>query len=193
MNTRVEHTAFDSRYLSAEDRDPWSYASSPYERQKYRRTLGALPSRRFARALEAGCSIGVFTTLLAERCDELVAVDFSEPALAEARRRTAGLAGVEVLRRDLPAEMPAGPFDLIVFSEVLYYWSSELVLDALRRSETALRPAGSLLVVNWRGEDREAPLDGDGVHALIATETTLRHAHSEAHAAYLIDRWDGDE
>ena len=120
----------------------------------------------------------------------MIAADFSEPALVEARRRTAALTNVTVSKRHLPEEIPDGPFDLVVCSDILYYWSRELVLDALRRFESDLRPGGSLLVVDWRGDDPDAPLDGDAVHALLAGETTLAHAHSEAHEGYLIDRWD---
>ena len=70
--------------------DPWGFETSTYERSKYERTLGVLGNRRFRRALEVGASIGVFTEMLAPRCDELLAVDASERAVAAARERLAG-------------------------------------------------------------------------------------------------------
>ena len=107
--------------LYAHDPDPWRFASSEYERDKYTATLAALPPRRFARAFEIGCSIGVLTRHLAERCDALLGADVAEGALAQARERCAGLFHVKLSRMVVPQDWPDGRFDLIVFSEVLYY------------------------------------------------------------------------
>jgi len=106
--------------LYAESNDPWNFETSEYERNKYRRTLEVLGERHFESALEAGASIGVFTEMLAGRCDELLAVDVSERAVVTARKRLSGRKHVVVERRTLPEEMPGGPFDLIVASEILY-------------------------------------------------------------------------
>ncbi|HST73796.1 MAG TPA: SAM-dependent methyltransferase [Acetobacteraceae bacterium] len=92
---------FDRIY--AADADPWKFTTSRYERKKNAATLAALGDRRFA-ALEIGCSIGVSTRLLAWRCEALLAVDVAEAALADARRRCAGLPGVRIKRRQVPGE-----------------------------------------------------------------------------------------
>ena len=84
---RLERAYFDDLYLR--DPDPWDFATSDYERDKYADSLAALGDRRFGRALEAGCSIGVFTQALARVARELVAVDVSAAAVAAARERTA--------------------------------------------------------------------------------------------------------
>ncbi len=67
--------------LYVRDPDPWRFATSGYERDKYAATLAALPNRRFASGFEVGCSIGVLTRQLAERCDALLAADGSPTAL----------------------------------------------------------------------------------------------------------------
>ena len=41
--------------------DPWNFAASAYEAEKYRTTLRLLPRARYRNACELGCSIGVFT------------------------------------------------------------------------------------------------------------------------------------
>ncbi len=157
------------------------------ERRKYRRTLSYLPGRT-GRTLELGCSIGVFTALLAPRCDRLVAVDFSPTALDRARRRLGDAENVELQRRRLPEEMPEGPFDTIVCAEVLYYWSAGLVRDGLRRMEGALAPGGTLLNVHWRHPDRRRELDGDDVHAILQAESSLPQDASQSCPDYLLDR-----
>jgi SAM-dependent methyltransferase len=174
--------------LARESDDPWSYATSDYEQRKYRLTLAYLPERT-GRTLELGCSIGVFTAMLAPRCDHLVAVDFSPTALERARRRVAGIGQVELHERRLPEEMPAGPFDTIVCAEVLYYWSADLVADGVRRMEAALAPGGTLLAVHWRHPDPRRELTGDDVHAIFDEVTSLVLDASRTAPDYLLDRW----
>ncbi|RYI86437.1 MAG: hypothetical protein EON47_22590, partial [Acetobacteraceae bacterium] len=75
-------TYFDALYAATPD--PWAFASSDYEREKYAATLAALPRPHYARVLEIGCSIGVLTRMLAGRGDAVVALDVAETALAAA-------------------------------------------------------------------------------------------------------------
>ena len=72
--------------LYATNIDPWKFASSEYEREKYAQTLAALPEASYGRALEVGCSIGVLTYQLASRCQYLLAVDAARAPLEEARQ-----------------------------------------------------------------------------------------------------------
>jgi SAM-dependent methyltransferase len=174
--------------LATESDDPWDYATSAYEQDKYRRTLEALPAQT-GRTLELGCSVGVFTALLAPRCESLLAVDFSPTALERARPRLDGIANVELGCRTLPEQTPEGPFETIVCAEILYYWSPALVRYGLARLESALAPGGVLLAVHWRGSDPRRELDGDDVHRILRNETRLRWEAGEETPDYLLDRW----
>ena len=185
MSERLDREYFEELYTTSPD--PWNFETSDYERAKYRRTLDVLGDRRFRRALEAGASIGVFTQMLARLCDELLAVDVSERAVAAARERLRGLEHVRVERRTLPEEMPEGPFDLILASEVLYYFPREEMLAMLDAFETILAPGGALLAVHWRRETRTYPLQGDEVHGLLVAHTTLTLTESVAEPDYRLD------
>jgi SAM-dependent methyltransferase len=181
--------------LAREREDPWSYATSEYEQGKYRTTLDYLPERT-GRTLELGCSVGVFTAMLAPRCERLTAVDFSPTALERARRRIEETPGVdadrvELLRRRLPEETPEGPFDTIVCAEVLYYWSADLVREEMRRMEAALAPGGTLLLVHWRHPDPRRDLTGDDVHEIAEETSALALDASLTGPDYLLDRWTG--
>jgi SAM-dependent methyltransferase len=177
--------------LYREREDPWDLATSDYERRKYAATMAALDGRGYARGLEVGCSIGTLSELLAERCDRLLAVDCAPTAVARARARLAGVPGVRVERRCLPEEQPPGEFDLIVCSEVLYYWSPPLLREALGRLRAALAPGGSLLAVHWRGPTRHYPLDGDDAHAILLEEwSDAAHALRLVCPRYRLDRLD---
>ena len=185
MNERLGREYFEGLY--AESEDPWNFEVSEYEQNKYARTLASLGDRTFRRALEAGASIGVFTEMLADRCDELIAVDVSERAVAVAQRRLSGRDHVRVERRTLPEQMPEGPFDLIVASEVLYYFPREEMLTLLSSFEDELAPGGVLLTVHWRRKTETYPLQGDEVHELLVEHTRLLNTQTITEPDYRLD------
>ena len=175
---------FDALY--AEHGDPWAFATSPYEAAKYAATLAALPRPRYRQALEIGCSVGVLTEQLARPCEHLLAVDVSEAALAQARERCASVPGVRFERRALPAEMPEGPFDLIVLSEVAYYWSEADFREARRALARVAAPGAHLLLVHYTGETNY-PLTADAVHDAFGSDSEWAVAASDRAASYRLD------
>lgn len=188
MRSRMSAEYFEELYRA--DPDPWDLATSDYERAKYAETVAAVERRR-GRALEVGCSIGVLTAALAPWCDHLLAVDSSAHAVEAARRRLAGAPGVRVERRALPHDMPEGPFDLIVCSEVLYYWDAAGLAALWHDLRAALGPGGSLLAVHWRGPVRHYPQGGDEVHdALRADPGDLTVGLSLTRPRFRLDRFD---
>ena len=154
--------------LYARDPDPWQFATSEYERDKYAATLDALPPGRYARALEVGCSIGVLTRQLAATCDELVAIDVSSIALHRAETRCEDQPWVQFAQLDVRDEWPDGEFDLIVFSEVLYYLGLDGIRTAARRSLERLAPGGAIVLVNWNGTTDGACTGDDAANLFIA-------------------------
>ena len=173
--------------LYRDDPDPWGMETSAYEGAKYDATLAALPRERFGRGLEVGCSIGVLSMRLAERCDRLLALDVSEGALARARGRP-GAERVDWRRAEVPGGWPAGRYDLIVLSEVLYFLEPDEVRALAELAARDLSPGGALVLVNWLGAcDRT--LDGEGAARLFtdAARPGLRVAHGTRRPLYRID------
>jgi SAM-dependent methyltransferase len=133
------------------DSDPWKMRTSDYERDKYRETLAMLPPRRFRRALEVGCSIGVLTGLLAEHCELLLAIDVDDLPLREARATCRDRPNVVFEKRVVPGEWPQGSFDLVVFSEVLYFLDQHDIEAAARRTISSASADACVVLVNWLG------------------------------------------
>jgi len=177
-------TYFESIYVAAED--PWSFASSAYEAEKYDRSLSVLRSR-YVRALEIGCSIGVFTQRLAARCDELVALDISAQAVLRARDRCAGLEHVHVARAEFPAQCPDGQFDLITCCEVGYYWSDADLAAARDRIAGALVTGGDLLLVHFLPKVDDYVRDGDDVHEAFLADARFRRVDRARAERYRLD------
>jgi len=180
---------FDQVYEA--NRDPWNFETSPYEREKYAATLAALPRPHYPEAFEIGCSLGVLTAQLAPRCSHLLAVDVSEAALAQARSRCAELRQVEIRLMQVPDEFPAQRFDLILLSEVGYYWSPDDLARAADKLIAALPPGGQLLLVHWTPPVHDYPLTGDDVHEFFLAKATdagpLRPLTGQRHEKYRLD------
>jgi SAM-dependent methyltransferase len=176
---------FNAKY--AQDDDPWGFASSPYELEKYRTSIAELPRDTYEHCLEIGCSIGVFTEMLAYRCNRLLAVDISEIAVQRARIRCRNLDHVKVATCDIPAEFPDGKFDLIVLSEVGYYWASVDLIKARHTIIEHLTPGGQLLLVHWTLPIDDAPLTGDDVHDLFVAAPELDRVGCRREPTYRLD------
>ncbi|MCZ4098513.1 methyltransferase domain-containing protein [Streptomyces sp. SID13666] len=151
MSTAASY--FDDMYRGSDD--PWKLASRWYEQRKYDLTLAALPRARYRSGFEPACSVGELTTLLADRCDALLACDRVASAVGTAQRRTAHLPQVTVRQLVLPRQWPAGTFDLVVLSELLYYFDPSDLSQLLDRTVGALEPAGTLVTVHWNHPVRE--------------------------------------
>jgi SAM-dependent methyltransferase len=167
----LDPSYFRDRYASSAD--PWGLAERWYEARKYALTVALLPRQRYGAAFEPGCSIGVLTAQLAPRCDRLLACDAVPDAVAAARSRAAGLPGVRVERLVIPGEWPPGAFDLIVLSELLYYFDDADLGQVLGLGIGSLRPGGQILAVHWRHPAPDHPRTGDEVHEALAADPGL--------------------
>lgn len=188
MNT-LSQTYFDDVYRANED--PWNFTTSEYERDKYEDTINSLGRNHYKNAFEIGTSIGVLTAQLAQRCDRLLTVDASELPLKQARERLKNTPNVTILQMAVPDQFPDGMFDLILVSEVAYYWSMEDLQKAQQLMVEHLQPGGQLLLVHWTPNVHDYPLTGDEVHdqflAIARDGQPLRHLHGHRKETYRLD------
>lgn len=180
--------AFEGRYAAAAD--PWCFATSPYEVGRYEAIIEQLGPDRFGTAYEPACAEGVLTERLAPRCDRLLSVDVSPTAIERASDRCAALPNVEV-RVGSITDPPPGDLDLVVMSEVGYYFALvelDLIIASLA---DALAPAGLLVACHWRGHSDDHRLHGSEVHARLETQLDgrLRHRSHRVEPGYLLDSW----
>ncbi|MGD0243649.1 MAG: SAM-dependent methyltransferase [Streptosporangiaceae bacterium] len=176
---------FDGMYAAAAD--PWGFEERWYERRKYAISLAMLPRERYRAAFEPGCSIGVFARLLAPRCDALLSCDLAATAVEAAAARTSALPQVRVEQRDIPGQWPAGRFDLIVLSEVLYYFGDHDLEQVLKLAAASLEPDGTLLAVHWRHPVAEYPRSGDDVHRALGAQPGLARLAVHAEPDFLAE------
>ncbi|MBB4079211.1 LmbE family N-acetylglucosaminyl deacetylase/SAM-dependent methyltransferase [Lewinella aquimaris] len=179
---------FDRVY---DDRDdPWNFETSAYEHGKYAATIAALPRDRYPSGFEIGCSIGVLTELLADRCDKLLSVDTSEAPLARARARLAGRPEVEFRQMIIPEEYPTASFDLVVLSEVGYYWGYEDLYRSIDLIQQGINRGGDLILVHYTPYVPDYPLTGDEVHEAFKQRLVgFHHVHGTRAERYRLDVW----
>jgi SAM-dependent methyltransferase len=168
-NSSIPAAYFEDKFKA--DIDPWRFRTSPYEQDKYRATLAALTKHCYRRALEIGCAIGVLSSYLAPRCERLLALDGSETAIAEASQQN--LHNVQFETAFLPNDFPSGTFDLIMISEVLYYFSKSDLGRVAERCLRSLDPGGEMILCHWLGET-DYPLTGYQASDLFANAAASR-------------------
>jgi protein-L-isoaspartate O-methyltransferase len=178
---------FDLKYIAEED--PWHFSSSAYEQDRYATTIRALSGRRYKRAFEPGCSIGVLTAWLSSICDEVHATDISPVAISRAMQRCRGLANVVFECAALPAALPEAVFDLIVLSEIGYYFDDQQLKQLTSNLARRVEHGGVVVGVHWLGVSTDHLLAGDQVHEILRATDGLKLEQSERHACFLLDRW----
>ncbi len=184
---RVDLESFDRMYRR--EGDPWDFADSDYEQHRYRCSIQALHRVRYRRCFEPGCSIGVLTAKLADRCDEVIACDASAAAIEAARHRLAAHTNVELHTATLPEWWPTGRFDLVVFSELGYYWDVAELEPLVDRLADTVEPGGELLAVHWLGESGDHLLHGNDVHRILTARLGVPEVRHVETGRFVLERW----
>lgn len=139
--------AFERMYL--ENSDPWNYQYSRYERDKYERTLGCAMRWRRAcvSALEVGCSIGIFSGMLAEHFNCVTAIDVSKEALRAAINHNRHRSNITFRQCDLRTLSLGEQYDVIICAEVFYYVRERDAQTVCERLARHLVPNGVIIFV----------------------------------------------
>eukprot|EP00931_Biecheleriopsis_adriatica_P032357 TRINITY_DN18891_c0_g2_i1.p1 TRINITY_DN18891_c0_g2~~TRINITY_DN18891_c0_g2_i1.p1 ORF type:complete len:866 (+),score=175.07 TRINITY_DN18891_c0_g2_i1:1342-3939(+) len=130
--------------------------------------LSKLPSLQGKVVLDLGAGIGRFSGILAEKADEVVAVDFVEASCAENRRANADKSNLKVLQADVTTlQFEPNSFDMIFSNWLLMYLSDEEVEAYAKNVLSWLRPGGILFC-------RESCFHSSGNHARRFNPTRYR-------------------
>jgi SAM-dependent methyltransferase len=179
---------FNDKYLR--NPDPWNFEKSEYEQRRYSVILNELGRRIYVRAFEPGCSVGVLTASLAGHCASLEAMDISLRAVKLAQQRCKHLSHVNVTCGSLPNPIPSGMFDLIVFSEIGYYFTEKEMAPLARVLAKRLEKGGIFLAAHWLGNSKDHLMNGDCVHRILASTKSLVFIRGRRYEAFRIDKWE---
>jgi 2-polyprenyl-3-methyl-5-hydroxy-6-metoxy-1,4-benzoquinol methylase len=149
------------------------------------------------RVLDYGCGHGAFAAWLAlvSPAREVAGVDVAQDkiAAAEAAAREAARRGDPhaTFRRVAPGELPAGPWDAVLFVDVLYLMDPAAQEALLRRAAREIAPGGALLVKEVGNRPRGKALWNRVQETMavrvfgITAGRRLRFLPPERHAAWL--------
>jgi hypothetical protein len=184
--TSTARAYFEEMYENCDD--PWDFAHSSYESRKYALSVASLPKDHYANAYEPGCSIGVLTEHLAPRCRRLLASDMMGKPLVLAADRLERYDNVQVEQRTIPDEWPDEIFDLIVLSEVAYYFDVETLTHITNLVCVSTVIGAHVMGVHWRGRTNY-PLSGDSAHAVIDQNANLALIVHHIEDDFVLDVW----
>jgi len=186
----VDVQYFNTLYGAADD--PWSIKTRWYEARKRKLLDAVLPRERFHRAFEPGCGNGDFTALLLERCDAVVAMDLHPRAVSQARARFPGCGRIAITQGTLPDDWPPGKFDLIVVSELGYYFDVGNWARFVERLEGALADDAVVVACHWRDAFDARQLETKAVHDAFTNVNGLTHQVAHRERDFLLDVWTRD-
>jgi SAM-dependent methyltransferase len=115
----------------------------------------AVAPDRVHRVLDLGAGTGKFTERLISRADEVIAVDPSEPMLAELRRKLPQVRALIGTAEAIP--LPDAVCDLVTVAQAYHWFDPEAASREIRR---VLAPDGRLALI-WNGPDPRCAWDSD--------------------------------
>jgi SAM-dependent methyltransferase len=164
------------------------------EQERYQRTLVAVEDCVGANVwndvLEIGCSQGLFTRRLAERCNSVTAWDISPSACKATALRCADSVNVHVEQMDMQRDRFEGKYDLVFALDTLQYLHGRRRFEnVVNKIVRATRCGGHFVFSGWRvyEEVREAwwqrwfPEGIDQHLALLSKRSDLRLIRQEFH------------
>ena len=154
---RTGNRRFEFERLYLESPDPWNYRSSTYERDKYQRVLECVLRWRRASgsALEIGCSVGVFSQLMARKFDKVTAIDVSKEALRAAAEHNRDETNIRFSHDDLRSLNLGNRYDVIVCADVLYYIREKDARKVCTQLDRHLAPNGIIVMMTGISDANE--------------------------------------
>jgi hypothetical protein len=177
---------FDAKYLKKSD--PWNFSSDAYELSRYEQIISSISDHRYRNAFEPGCSIGVLTEKLAASCDGVTACDFSATAALQAKERCASLAHVNVHCASITDHFD-GEFDLLVLSEIGYYFSRQDWQTISWHLMDRLAPGAVVIAAHWLGRSEHHSMPGDDVHDVLCAHHGIAPTLSTRSQTLRVDRF----
>ena len=163
-------------------------SSAEHERFRHQSMMGALTRRYYAHAFEPGCGTGELTAQLARTCDRVTAIDVVHSEVARARVRCAPWGSADIRCEDVRTYVPEGA-DLMVFSEIGYYFSAPELACIARSLASRMISGGEFIAAHWLSPRMDRALHADAIHCQLLANLPLKWLTGERHGGLRIDVW----
>ncbi|VAX17957.1 hypothetical protein MNBD_NITROSPINAE02-513 [hydrothermal vent metagenome] len=137
---------FNWRYRGA---DPYEVTTHADERDKYKKIVGALGVKeKFDNILEIGCGEGHLTQMIAHKGARVLAIDISDFAIGRAKKNVAGFKHAEAKRIDIITADMDETFELVLCSEVLFYFEPDQLDGVVKKIKGLIKPGGYAALIH---------------------------------------------
>jgi ubiquinone/menaquinone biosynthesis C-methylase UbiE len=138
--SRTQKIRNDFDRIALHDQEGWDHNN-----HYHRFLLKQLPVQ-CKTVLDIGCGTGEFSRLLAQRVEQVVAIDLSSNMIEVAKQRSSQFSNINFQVADvLRWEFPAEKFDAVVSIATFHHLPVERLLPTL---EAALKPSGKLIILD---------------------------------------------
>lgn len=110
------------------------------------------------RVLECACGTGLITAVVAGKCRELVATDYSEGMLKQTRKNCGSYSNVEIRSADiLHLPFPDESFDVVIAANVIHLLDDPY--KALAELDRVCRTGGKLIIPTYVNKEKAKGFD----------------------------------
>ena len=85
--------------------------------------------------------------------------------------------------------MPPVGVDLIVLSEVGYYFQPHIWAQLTEATIASMQPGSTVLSVNWLGNSPDHRMSGDQTAEILAANPNLKLELAQRHESFRLERW----
>lgn len=136
--------------------------------------------------LECACGTGLLSAVIAPKCRQLTATDFSEAMLKRAEKNCAAFQNIAFLQADITAlSYPDGSFDKVVAGNVIHLLDNPLIaLDELNR---VCKDGGLLIIPTYINKDSKGKISGFAGAAGKAGADFKRQFTADSYRRFFLD------
>ena len=136
--------------------------------------------------LECACGTGLLSAVIAEKCRQLTATDFSEKMLKKAEKNCRAFRNITYAQTDITAlPFADGSFDKVVAGNVIHLLDNPLT--ALSELNRVCRDGGMLIIPTYMNKDDKGKTSGFAGAAQKAGADFKRQFTAESYRQFFLD------
>ena len=136
--------------------------------------------------LECACGTGLLSAVIAEKCRQLTATDFSEKMLKKAKKNCRAFRNITYTQADITAlSCPDSSFDKVVAANVIHLLDNPLT--ALSELNRVCKDGGMLIIPTYMNKDNKGKTNGFSDAAQKAGADFKRQFTVESYRQFFLD------
>ena len=136
--------------------------------------------------LECACGTGLLSAVIAPKCRQLTATDYSEKMLNKAKKNCAVFQNITFSKADITAlSYPDGSFDKVVAANVIHLLDNPLT--ALSELNRVCKDGGMLIIPTYMNKDDKGKTNGFSDAAQKAGADFKREFTMESYRQFFLD------